>query len=176
MPSSGFSYPVSPDQEHNQRGRKSKVYWSLRSPVSSSKDWTNMEASHRPKQTQLIFVVQKFKTESPDSIRPLPGSSKMGVLNRPRCLSSPRHPLSFKEIPSVHPQISYLPVHHFGSDTYWSLQGTSPDSWLIRVQSQEEVQMNTQIMVNLNQPLGYIVNQENSELKPLGFFFFWFVG
>ena len=40
------------------------------------------------------------------------------------------------------------------------------DSWLIRAQSQEEAQVNTQTVVDLTQSLGWIINQEKSELKP----------
>ena len=40
------------------------------------------------------------------------------------------------------------------------------DDWLIRAQSQEEAQMNTQTAVDLIQSLGWIINQEKSELKP----------
>ena len=39
------------------------------------------------------------------------------------------------------------------------------DNWLIRFQSQEEAQVNTQAVVDLNQSLGWIRNQEKSELK-----------
>ena len=40
------------------------------------------------------------------------------------------------------------------------------DNWLIRSQSQEEAQVNTQTVVDLTQSLGWIINQEKSELKP----------
>ena len=40
------------------------------------------------------------------------------------------------------------------------------DDWLIRSQSQEEAQVNTQAVVDLTQSLGWIINQEKSELKP----------
>ena len=43
-------------------------------------------------------------------------------------------------------------------------------SWLIR--SQEEAQENTQTMVDLTQSLGWIINQEKSELKPTKMFSF----
>ena len=39
------------------------------------------------------------------------------------------------------------------------------DDWLIRSQSQEEAQVNTQAVVDLTQSLGWIINQEKSELK-----------
>ena len=46
------------------------------------------------------------------------------------------------------------------------------DDWLIRSQSQEEVQVNTQAVVDLTQSLGWIINQEKSELKPTQVFSF----
>ena len=39
------------------------------------------------------------------------------------------------------------------------------DDWLIRSQSQEEAQVNTQAVVDLTQSLGWITNQEKSELR-----------
>ena len=46
------------------------------------------------------------------------------------------------------------------------------DDWLIRSQSQEEAQVNTQGVVDLTQSLGWIINQEKSELKPTQVFSF----
>ena len=46
------------------------------------------------------------------------------------------------------------------------------DDWLIRSQSQEEVQVNTQAVVDLIQSLGWIINQEKSKLKPTQVFSF----
>ena len=46
------------------------------------------------------------------------------------------------------------------------------DDWLIRSQFQEEAQVNTQAMVDLTQSLGWIINQEKSELKPTQVFSF----
>ena len=46
------------------------------------------------------------------------------------------------------------------------------DDWLIRSQSQEEAQANTQAVVELTQSLGWIINQEKSELKPTQVFSF----
>ena len=45
------------------------------------------------------------------------------------------------------------------------------DDGLIRSQSQEEAQVNTQAVVDLTQSLGWIINQEKSELKPTQVFF-----
>ena len=44
--------------------------------------------------------------------------------------------------------------------------------WLIRSQSQEEAQVNTQTVVDLTQSLRWIINQEKSELKPTQVFSF----
>ena len=46
------------------------------------------------------------------------------------------------------------------------------DDWLIRAQSQEEAQINTQTVADLTQSLGWIINQEKSELKPTQVFSF----
>ena len=46
------------------------------------------------------------------------------------------------------------------------------DDWLIKSHSQEEVQVNTQAMVDLTQSLGWIINQEKSKLKPTQVFSF----
>ena len=46
------------------------------------------------------------------------------------------------------------------------------DDWLIRSQSKDEAQVNTQAVVDLTQSLGWIINQEKSELKPARVFSF----
>ena len=46
------------------------------------------------------------------------------------------------------------------------------DDWPIRSQSQEEAQVNTQAVVDLTLSLGWIINQEKSELKPTQVFSF----
>ena len=46
------------------------------------------------------------------------------------------------------------------------------NNWLIRAQSQKEAQVNTQTVVDLTQSLGWIINQEKSELKPTQMFSF----
>ena len=45
------------------------------------------------------------------------------------------------------------------------------NDWLIRSQSQEEAQVNTQAVVDLTQSLGWIINLEKLELKPTQVFF-----
>ena len=46
------------------------------------------------------------------------------------------------------------------------------DDWLIKAQSRKEAQVNTQTVVDLTQSLGWIINQEKSELKPTQVFSF----
>ena len=46
------------------------------------------------------------------------------------------------------------------------------DDWLIRAQSQDEAQINTQTVVDLTQSLQWIINQEKSKLKPTQVFSF----
>ena len=46
------------------------------------------------------------------------------------------------------------------------------DDWLIRAQSQKEAQVNTRTVGDLTQSLGWIINQEKSELKPAQVFLF----
>ena len=107
-------------------------------------------------------------------------------------LPSHPHTSTFKEIPKVLPQVSAVPVHIPPLRT-----GHSPhvftmivkevklmalsrglrlhqylDDLLIRSQSQEEAQLNTQAVVDLTQSLGWIINQEKSELKPTQVFSF----
>ena len=77
----------------------------------------------------------------------------------------------------VQPQVSNLSVHfssfrpsHGPANLYSVSKGREAhgpflDDWLIRARYQEEAQLNTQIVVNLTQSLGLIINQK-SELKP----------
>ena len=103
----------------------------------------------------------------------------MGVVDIPiRCLPSRPHSPKLKEIPKVLPQVTGVPAH------LPSRLATAPqvftmivkkvklmaltreirlhqylDDWLIRAQSQEEKQVNTQTVVDLTQSLGCIINQ-----------------
>ena len=123
--------------------------------------------------------------ETPESIRTsLPYSSRMGIIDRPiRRLPSRPHPSKLS---------SSKPVHLPPIQTSHSLQGFTMivkevklmtlsrglrlhqylDNWLIRSQSQEEAQVNTRALVDITQSLGWIINQEKSELKPTQVFSF----
>ena len=113
----------------------------------------------------------------------------MGVVDRPiRRLPSHPHPPKLKEVPKVLPQVTGVPVHlpslrasHGPSGLYNDckkvklmalIRGISLhlylDDWLMRAQPHEEAQVNT----DLTQSLWWIINQENSELKPTQVFSF----
>ena len=117
----------------------------------------------------------------------------MGIVSRPigRLPSHP-YPPKFKEIPKVchRSQVFQFTSLPFGPATgpqvftvivkEVKLMALSRglrlyqylDDWLIRSQSQEEAQVNTQAVVDLTQSLGWIINQEKSELKPTQVFSF----
>ena len=97
----------------------------------------------------------------------------MGIFDIPiRHLASHPHPL--KEIPKVLPHVVGVPVHlplfrtsHSPPGVYNDRKGSEAnglssglrlnqylDDWLIRSQSQEEAQVNTQAVVDLTQSLG----------------------
>ena len=129
--------------------------------------------------------------ETPESIRTslIPGEWVSSTLRR---LPSHPHPPKLKEIPKVLPQVAGVPVHLPPFQTSHSpqvfimivkevkLMALSRrlrlhqylDDWLIRSQSQEEAQVNTQAVVDLTQSLRRIINQEKSELKPTRVFSF----
>ena len=155
-----------------------------------------MEASHRPKQAQHFSTLRKVQNGNSRVHQDLPDSRGMGIVDRPiRHLPSHPHPSKLKEIPKVLLQVPGVPVHlppirtsHSppglyndckGSEANGPLQRTQTSPipgrsiyWLIRSQSQEEAQVNTQAVVDLTQSLGWIINQEKSELKPTQVFSF----
>ena len=137
--------------------------------------------------------VEKFKMETPESIRIslIPGEWVSSIDLSYAYLHIPIHPNSrkylrfcyksqvfqFTSLPfglATAPQVFTmivkevklmalsrgLRVHQYLGD------------WLIRSQSQEEAQANTQVVVDLTQSLGWIINQEKSELKPTQVFSF----
>ena len=152
-----------------------------------------MEASNRPKQAQHFSTGRKVQNGNSRVNQGLPDSRGMGIVGRPigRLLSHP-HPPKLKEIPKVLPQVSGVPVHlssiwpgHSPSSLHndWERSEVNGltrglrlhqylDDWLIRSRSQEEAQVNTLAMVDLTQSLGWIINQEKSELKPTQVFSF----
>ena len=158
----------------------------LQSPVSSPQASPKVEAGHRP-------THRKVQNGNSRVHQDLPDSRGMGIVNRPiRRLPLHPHPSKLKEIPKDLLQVAGIPVHLPPLQTDHSPQVFTMivkevklmalsrglrlhqylDDWLIRSQSQEEAQVNTQAVVDLTQSLGWIINQEKSELKPTQVFTF----
>ena len=130
--------------------------------------------------------VEKLKMETPESIRTslIPGE---WVSLIDGCLPSHPHPpklfwhrsqvFQFTSLPfgeATPPQVFTMIVKEVklmafsrGLRLHQYL-----DDWLIGSQSQEEAQVNTPAVVDLTQSLGWIINQEKSELKPTRVFLF----
>ena len=178
-PSSGRLYPVSSVKERNRKGGKRKISRVLQSPVSSPQASPKVEAGHRLKQAQHFSTCRKVQNGNSRVHQDLPDSRGMGIVNRfvGRLPSHP-HPPKLKEIPKVLPQVTGVQFTSlpFGLATApqvftmivkeVKLQALSRglrlhqylDDWLIRSQSQEEAQLNTQAVVDLTQSLGWIIN------------------
>ena len=140
-----------------------------------------------------FLLVERFKMETPESIRAslIPGEWVSSIDLSDAYLHIPVHPNSRKYLRFCHRsevfQFTSLP---FGLATApqvitmivkeVNLMALSKgiklhqylDDWLIRAQSREEAQINTQTVVDLTQSLGWIINQEKSELKPTQVFLF----
>ena len=148
----------------------------------------------RPKQAQHFSTHRKAQNGNSRVHQDLPDSRGVGIVDRSvgRLPTHPHTP-KLKEIPKVLLQGSGVPVHLPPIQTSHSPQVFTMiikevklmalsrglriqqylDDWLIRSQSQEEAQVNTQAVVDLTQSLGWIINQEKSELKPTQVFRSW---
>ena len=137
--------------------------------------------------------VEKFKMETPESIRTslIPEEWVSSIDLSDTYLHIPIHPNSRKYLRFCHRsqvfQFTSLPFGLATAPQVFTMivkevklmalsRGLSLhqylDDWLIRSQSQEEAQVNTQAVVNLTQSLSWIINQEKSELKPTQVFSF----
>ena len=190
-PSSGHLYPVSSVKERNRKGGKCKI--SRVVPVPSTQASPKVEASHRPKQAQHFSTRRKVQNGYSRATRTslIPGEWVSSIDLSEAYLHIPIHPNSrkylrfcyrfqvfqFTSLPfglATAPQVFTMIVKEvklmalsrgFRLDQYL-------DDWLIRSQSQEKAQVNTQAVVDLTQSLGWIINQEKSELKPTQVFSF----
>ena len=127
--------------------------------------------------------VEKFKMETPESIRTslIPGEWVSSIDLSDTYLHIPIHPNSRKYLRFCHRsqvfQFTSLPVGLATGPQVFTMiikevklmalfRGLRLhqylDDWLIRSQSQEEVQVNTQAVVELTQSLRWIINQEKS--------------
>ena len=125
--------------------------------------------------------VEKFEMETPESIRTslIPGQWVSSIDLSDAYLHITIHPNSRKYLTlpfrlATAPQVFTVIVKEVklmalsrGLRLHQYL-----DDWLIRSQSQEEAQVNTQAVVDLTQYWGWIINQEKSELKPTQLFSF----
>ena len=190
-------HPVSAVKERYQKGRKCKISRVLQSPVSSTQASPEVEASNRPKQAQHFSTRREVQDGNSRVHQDLPDSRGMGSVDRSigRLPSHP-HLSSLKEIPKILPQVSGVPVHLPTFPTGHSpppppqvftmivkevkLMALSKglrlhqylDDWLIRSQSREEALVNTRAVVDLTKSLGWIINQQKSELNPTQVFSF----
>ena len=165
---------------------KCKISRVLHSPVSSSQASPKVEASDRPKQTQHFSTRRKVQTGNSRVHQDLPDSRGMGVTDRLiRRLPSHPHPPKLKEVPKVLPQVTGVPVHfpsfwtgHSPTGLYNDCKGSEADgphkgnqasTVPGRLADQGPVSGRSpseHSVVDLTQSLGWIINQEKSELKP----------
>ena len=161
----------------------------LQSPIPNTQASPKMEASHRPKQAQHFSTHRKVQNGNSRVHQDLPDSRGMGIVDRSvGHLTAHPHPskLRFCYKPQVF-QFTSLPFGLATAPQVFTmivkevkLMALSRglrlhqylDDWLIRSQSQEEAQVNNQAVVDLTQSLGWIINQEKSELKPTQVFLF----
>ena len=137
--------------------------------------------------------VEKFKMETAESIRTslIPGEWVASIDLSDAYLHIPIHPHSRKYLRFCHmSQVFQFTSLPFGLATApqvftmivkeVKLMALSKglrlhqylDDWLIRSQSREEDLVNTQAVVDLTQSLGWIINQQKSELNPTQVFLF----
>ena len=136
-----------------------------------------MEASHRPKQAQHFSTRIKVQDGNSRVHQDLPDSRGVGIIDRyVGHLPTHPHPSKLKEIPKSQVfQFTSLPFGLTTAPQVFTMNVKEVklmalsrglrihqyrDDWLIRSQSQEEAQVNTQAVVDLTQSLGWIINQE----------------
>ena len=138
------------------------------------------------------FLRRKVQNGTPESIRTslIPGEWVSSIDLSDAYLHIPIHPNSRKYLRFYHrlqvSKFTSLPFRLATAPQVFTmivkevkLMGLSRGlrlrqylDWLIRSQFQEEAQVNTQAVVDLTQSLGWIINQEKSELKPTQVFLF----
>ena len=146
-----------------------------------------------PSRLNTFLHVEKFKMETSESIRTslIPGEWVLSIDLSDAYLHIPIHPNSRKHLRFCYKsqvfQFTSLPFGLATAPQVFTMivkevklmalsRGLRVhqylDDWLIRSQSQKEAQVNTQAVVDLTQSLGWIINQEKSELKPTQVFSF----
>ena len=192
-PSLGHLYPVSPVKERYRKGGKCKISRVLQSPVPSTQASPRWRPVIDLSRLNTFLHIEKFKMETPESIRTslIPGEWVSSIDLSDAYLHIPIHPHSRKYLRFCYKaqvfQFTSLPFGLATAPQVFTmivkevkLMALSRglrihqylDDWLIRSQSQEEAQVNTQVVVDLTQSLGWIINQEKSGLKPTQVFSF----
>ena len=180
-PSSDRLYPVCSVKERNRKGGKCKIsgFYSHRFLVPKPHQrWRPVIDLSR---LNTFVHVEKFKMETPESIRTclIPGEWVLSINLSDAYLHIPIHPYSRKYLRFCHKsqvfQFTSLPFGLATAPQVFTMivkevklmalsRGLKLhqylDDWLIRSQSQEEAQVNTQAVVDLTQSLGWIINQE----------------
>ena len=192
-PSLGHLYPVSPVKERYRKGGKCKISRVLQSPVPSTQASPKVEASHRLKQAQHFSTRRKVQNGNSRVHQDFPDSRGVGIVDRSvgRLPTHP-HPPKLKEIPKVLLQGSGVPVHlppvwagHSPPGLYNDRKGSETNGPLKRTQNSPiPGRLADQVPVSGGSPsehtgsgrpnsvLGWIINQEKSELKPTEVFSF----
>ena len=188
-PSLGHLYPVSPVKGRYRKGGKCKslgFYSRLFLVPKPRQRWGPVIDLSR---LNTFLHVEKFKMETPESIRTslIPGEWVSSIDLSDAYLHIPIHPNSRKYLRFCYKaqvfQFTSLPFGLATAPQVFTMIIKEVklmalrihqylDDWLIRSQSQEEAQVNTQAVVDLTQSLGWIINQEKSELKPTQVFSF----
>ena len=183
---SDLLYSVTSVKERNRKGGKCKISWIFPKPHQRWRPVIDLS------RLNTFLLVERFKMETPESIRAslIPGEWVWLIDLADAYLHIPIHPNSRKYLRFCHrSQVFQFTSLPFGLATApqvftmivkeVKLMALSRgirlhqylDDWLIRAQSQEEAQINTQAVVDLTQSLGRKKNQEKSKLKPTQVFF-----
>ena len=175
------------NEKPDRKGGKARQFGILQPSLLSSKTRELLEASHRPKLTQPVLNVPKFRMETPESIR---SSLKKGEWVTSIDLTD-----AYLHVP-IHPQSrKFLRFHYRGTSYQFSslpfVLATAPlvftslvkevklmalqldirlhqylDNWLIRVPCQAQALLNINRLLTLIHDLGFLVNTKKSELTP----------
>ena len=194
--SSDLLCPVSSVKERNRKGGKCKISWVYSRLFLVPKPHQRWRPAIDLSRLNTFLLVERFKMETPESLRAslIPGEWVSSIDLQDAYLHLPIHRNSRKYLRLCHrsqvfqftslpfrlataPQVFTMIVKEVKLMALMALSRGIRlhqylDDWLIRAQSQEEVQVNTQTVVDLTQSLGWIINQEKSELKSTEVFSF----
>ena len=168
-------------------GPQSNISGFLQSTISSPKAQQQMEANTGPKQPKLFLKVEKFKMETPETIRtslqqgewvtsvdfkdayfhiPIQEQSRkyLRFLVQGRTYQFKAMPFGLSTAPMeftvLAKEVKLMAIHR-GIRAHQYL-----DDWLVRARSQHIYLQHPQILVKMCQDLGWLVNLEKSELEP----------